>query len=155
MSYQILCDTREQQPWEFSEKDWEHGSVRATLKTGDYTLQGFEDVLTIDRKGKASELATNLTDKRFERELERLQDFKYPFIVCDFPLSDLLQFPFIPEVPSFVRKKIRARGPFLVSILETFWLRFKTKWIFTEHGDGKNRALGLFKRVLSEQRSIT
>lgn len=142
----ILIDTREQQPWEFTRRSWASGSVVQGLKTGDYTLLGLEDVFTIDRKGKVTELAGNLTQARFERELERMEGFKHPFIVCDFPIEDLLDYPRVAAVPPFLRKKIRVSGAFLMSVLERYWLTYKTKWVFSA-GRGREVALGMFKRV--------
>jgi hypothetical protein len=144
----ILIDTREQTPWSFTRNEWPDGFEVIGLKTGDYTLKGFENVFTIDRKGSAGEVANNLVQDRFERELERMEEFAHPFIICDFPLRDLLAYPNIPSVPQYLRRKIKLKGPFLISVLERFWLQYKAKWIFAEKGDGAARAIGLMKRFM-------
>jgi len=46
----VLVDTREQCPWKFTENSWCSGSEITTLKTGDYTLEGFEDKLCVEKK---------------------------------------------------------------------------------------------------------
>ena len=53
--FTIIQDTREQTPWIF---DYEKTIAQeiGTLKTGDYTLKGFEDKLCIERKGCIEEL---------------------------------------------------------------------------------------------------
>ena len=51
----ILIDTREQQPWPLfaSHRNWIGGEVRATLKCGDYSVQGMEGLLALERKSLA------------------------------------------------------------------------------------------------------
>lgn len=44
--FTIIIDTREQQPWEF-----EHYSTASRkLDTGDYSIEGLENLFTIERK---------------------------------------------------------------------------------------------------------
>jgi hypothetical protein len=82
----ILYDTREKEPWRFM-----HPCLRATLDTGDYTIQGFERSLRIERKGTAGELAGNCGGgwKRFSQVVKRLSAFKHKCIICDFALYDV------------------------------------------------------------------
>ena len=70
----ILIDTREQSPLVFTHCP----ADVATLATGDYSIQGFEDEFTIERKS-LDDLAGSCTHdrERFERELVRLRG--YPF----------------------------------------------------------------------------
>jgi len=141
----IIVDTRERNPWKFSKAEWPFGYERLALKTGDYSLNGLHDIFTIDKKAKVTELARNLSESRFERELERMRGMKHSYIVCDFPLSDLEQFPYIDSVPHFLRKKIRAKGPYLVSILERLKAEYPTEWIFTEVGGAREATLTIIK----------
>lgn len=51
----VLVDTREQQPlalWE-SHPNWIGGERRATIRTGDYTVEGMESLLALERKSLA------------------------------------------------------------------------------------------------------
>ena len=70
----ILIDTREQSPLVFAHCP----SERATLATGDYSIQGCEDEFTVERKS-LDDLAGSCTHDRdrFERELVRMRG--YPF----------------------------------------------------------------------------
>lgn len=70
----ILIDTREQSPLVFTHCPAEV----ATLATGDYSIQGFEDEFTIERKS-LDDLAVSCTHdrQRFEKELVRMRG--YPF----------------------------------------------------------------------------
>ena len=70
----ILIDTREQSPLVFTHCPAEV----ATLATGDYSIQGFEDEFAIERKS-LDDLAVSCTHdrQRFEKELVRMRG--YPF----------------------------------------------------------------------------
>jgi len=47
---QIIVDTREQSPYSFATITPPPETIRATLKTGDYSLAGYENKITIERK---------------------------------------------------------------------------------------------------------
>src|SRR4051812_44344952 len=91
--YIILADSREQQPWDFPAKGSCLGSRVVTLKTGDYTLLGYEKYLTIERKGSTSEWSTNVFQDRLEAEFERMKEFTHAFVIFEFTLQDILDFP--------------------------------------------------------------
>lgn len=101
----IIKDTREQKGWEFEE------FTMGALKTGDYTYEGLENILCVERKGTFSELALNLTQERFWRELERMSQFKHPYIICEFELKDIMLYPYNMGT---LQKKIKVRGPYLL-----------------------------------------
>ena len=67
---EILVDTREKKPFKFL---FSKGSIvtEQCLKTGDYSLRGHEDKITIDRKATSGELAMCFGSewKRFQKEL--------------------------------------------------------------------------------------
>lgn len=67
----IVVDTREQNPWAFPLER----SMRAKLDQGDYSLEGLEYWVSIERKS-LSDLVSSLTRgrDRFFRECERLRD---------------------------------------------------------------------------------
>ena len=52
----IIIDTREQKPWEFPG----HTTAVQKLDTGDYSVEGLEDILCIERKQNTSEFAKNI-----------------------------------------------------------------------------------------------
>ena len=90
----ILVDTREQTPWEF-ESVYFHGEKRtfptrrATLKSGDYTLEGLESFAAIERKSLTDFLSSITRGRdRFKREMERLADFRSKAIIVEQPLDD-------------------------------------------------------------------
>ena len=90
--YTVIRDTREQEGhgWFFHSHAPDRypprckGMMIDTLSTGDYSLLGYEDILTIERKQDFGELWTCFFDKkRFEAELERMKSFKYRLIVVE------------------------------------------------------------------------
>jgi hypothetical protein len=143
-AYAVLVDTREQIPWEFP------GSRPATLKTGDYTLEGFETSLCVERKRNTGEIAANLTQDRFERELGRMDEFPFSFVVCEFTLADLLAFPRNSGIPPHRWKWVRLTPQFLLKRVMELQLAFKARWVFA--GDhGRAYASSLFKRIVELQ----
>jgi len=71
----VVIDTREQTPLAFSRLE----TVRGSLTTGDYSVAGLEDLISIERKSVA-DLTTCCVDsqrERFERELHRLRGFRF------------------------------------------------------------------------------
>lgn len=106
--FPVVCDTREQRgfdffgvapelftvPYDFSdlERDKADGSgilgvrtVTGTLRSGDYSLRGFEHRLAVERKSPQDMYSTiSQGRERFERELERmsLMDFAAVVIEC-------------------------------------------------------------------------
>jgi ERCC4-type nuclease len=81
----ILIDTREQRPFLFD------GAVRRTLRTGDYSIEGAEDLIAIERKSLSDLLGCiGQGRNRFERELERLGAMPYPAVVIEASLAEVL-----------------------------------------------------------------
>lgn len=74
----IIVDTREQTPLVFENLT----SERGTLQSGDYSIQGLEHELAIERKS-IPDLCGSLTRgrDRFERELHRLRGFSFARIL--------------------------------------------------------------------------
>lgn len=81
----IAIDTREQLRYQFDGYE----SYRTTLATGDYSLEGFTEVLAVERKNHADAWGM-LTDgrKRFERCLERMAALERAAIVIESSMAD-------------------------------------------------------------------
>lgn len=75
-----IIDTREQMPLDLQPL----ATVRGTLKTGDYSLQGYEEKVSIERKSLDDFIqCCTYQRERFERELDRLREFTYKAIVVE------------------------------------------------------------------------
>lgn len=83
----IAIDTREQLRYMFDGYE----SFRTTLKTGDYSLEGYEDVLAVERKNHSDAWGC-LTEgrKRFERCLERLSLLDRAAIVIESSMAEFV-----------------------------------------------------------------
>jgi ERCC4-type nuclease len=111
----IIIDTREQKPWTFANYNTEHKK----LDTGDYSVDGLEDILCIERKQSSSEFANNIVESRFKDVIERMSNMKYSFLLLEFDIEDLLIYPVGSTVPRRMWDKIKISPAFLIkNILE-------------------------------------
>jgi ERCC4-type nuclease len=83
----IAIDTREQLRYQFDGFE----SYRTTLATGDYSLEGYESVLAVERKNHSDAWGC-LTEgrKRFERCLERLSMLDRAAIVIESSMAEFV-----------------------------------------------------------------
>jgi len=120
--FEVIRDTRERegQGWTFRKSTKCLGTITRTLKTGDYSITGLEDVVTAERKGSVSEFAGNLGKSdlpRFERELTRMATFKRAFVVLEFTLDDLMKWPASSGLGYAARRRIKTTGAYLLKLL--------------------------------------
>jgi DNA excision repair protein ERCC-4 len=81
----IAIDTREQLRYMFDGYE----SYRTTLATGDYSLEGFEDRLAVERKNHADAWSMLTGErKRFERCLERMARLDRAAIVIEASMAE-------------------------------------------------------------------
>jgi len=144
--YEILRDTREQTGWWFTEDAQCFGTTEATLETGDYTLKGLEKILAIERKGSVSEFATNINEKRFDAELDRLDEFDHAFLLLDFNPDDLEKYPYGSNIPLYKQKYIKVTPNYIRSKIIDYSLRHSTQILITG-GYGKKYALDIFRKT--------
>ena len=86
--FTIIIDTREQQPWGFEH----YTTANRKLDTGDYSIEGLEEIICIERKKSINEIANNITESRFIDVVDRMSKFKYAFILLEFNLEQVLAF---------------------------------------------------------------
>ena len=148
--YTIIKDTREKQGWDFPARDQCAGMEIGTLKTGDYTLKGFENVICIERKKSPTEIAGNLGTKRkpFEAEMQRMSKFKYGFIVCEFSMSELLEYPNNSSIPKSRMGQIFITGRYMLRCLLEYQLEYNVKILFCDNAThAATVAASLMKRL--------
>lgn len=114
-NFVIIEDTREKNGWDFDGFEECKATVHRGLKTGDYTLEGLEDILCIERKASTGELAMNLgkKQKQFDAEIERMSEFRWAYILCEFSIDTLMQFPKGSTIPHNRWKYLRMNGKFM------------------------------------------
>lgn len=154
--FTIIRDTREQTPWEFH---YEHTVAEeiGTLKTGDYAIKGLEDKLVIERKGSVEEIASNLGRDyaRFARELHRMDQYPHSFIICEFPLQDVIEYPFHRKNAK-LQKETKLSGKYLLKQFMEIQLNHNVKIIFAGSKYFANKAaLSLMKRIYERYRTET
>lgn len=134
----IVQDTREKKPWSFEFFGVEQ--IRETVKTGDYTIVGYENQITVDRKQSIGELYQNLFKDytRFKKEMERMECME-SYVLCEFPYSDILNFPDgMPLVwCSKAKKKIPLKLHFgvehIIKKIETITDRYGVEFIYCDN----------------------
>jgi len=109
----IKIDTREQYPWDFTFYGGQ--TKRIKVDTGDYTIDGLENMISIERKRNTGEIALNLGKKwkQFQAELDRMIEIKYKYIVCEFNSTAIINFPFDSGIPKRDWPYLRMNGPFI------------------------------------------
>jgi len=67
----LVQDTREQKRL-FKTNSY---IINKALKVGDFSIQGFETIVTIERKDKDLHSSIGIDRERFEKELDRMKDY--------------------------------------------------------------------------------
>jgi DNA excision repair protein ERCC-4 len=83
----VVIDTREQLPYSFSDRVV---AVRASLPAGDYSVEGLEGVLAVERKSLDDFVSSVIRERpRFRRELEKLRTYQAACVVVEAGLADI------------------------------------------------------------------
>ena len=110
VDFTIIVDTREQHPWELKH----YTTASRKLDTGDYSVEGFENTLCIERKYSISEFVNNMGEKRFRDVLERMKSYEYAFIIMEFNFNDILNFPIGSTIPKRVWDKLKISPSYII-----------------------------------------
>lgn len=87
---EIITDTREQCPYLFT--GYPVKNTRGTLNAGDYSIPGFTDLITVERKELGDLLGCLTHDReRFTRELERLRGYETAALLIEARLETIQQ----------------------------------------------------------------
>ena len=90
----VIVDTREQLPWEFESLT----TVRRALPAGDYSLEGLELQVAVDRKSLDDWVNTVVHDRiRFKKELRRLAGYQMAVIAVEANVADVLAHSYTSE----------------------------------------------------------
>lgn len=142
--FTIIVDTREQMPWEFGF----HNTAKRKLDTGDYSMEGFESLFTIERKKSVSEIANNLSESRFKDVLERLGQIPHSFMIMEFSVDEIYQFPVGSDVPKKMWDKLRISGNYIMKCLLEAQLNYNIHILFCDDAENAERvAVSLMKRI--------
>lgn len=143
-SFNIIIDTREQKPWAFAGCN----TINKKLDTGDYSIEGLEDLLCIERKNSVSEIANNISEARFKAEILRMNDYLYKFILLEFSLQDVLNYPIGSTVPRRLWSKIKIKPAYILKYLTELQIKHNINVVFCDNPEAANQmAFSIFKRV--------
>jgi len=142
--FTIIIDTREQQPGSFEH----YTTASRKLDTGDYSIEGLEDVVCIERKKSVSEVANNLTESRFVDVVDRMSRFKYAFLLLEFDLAQVLSYPIGSNLPRRLWDKIKISPAFIVKHILELQLNHNIKVLFCgSSSDAEQMAEYILKKV--------
>jgi len=105
----IIVDTREKQPWDWECDDAFEEVRHEKLDAGDYSIDGMQHIITIERKATVDELFNNFTKdkKRIAAEFDRLKDHPFKFVVIEETCDDIMN----PHKYYVNKKKINRQSP--------------------------------------------
>lgn len=117
----IVIDTREKHPIVFPPRlATRHG----TLGTGDYSVDGFLDCFTVERKSLADLVNTVIHDReRFARELERMRSYEFRRILVTAPFERVVRGPYPHS---------RANPKSVLASLAAFEVRYGVPIVFAK-----------------------
>lgn len=142
--FTIIVDTREQTPWEFEH----YATAHQKLDTGDYSIQGLENIFVIERKKSVSEIANNITESRFKDVLERLEQFQHKFILLEFTLSNVLDYPVGSTVPKRMWSSIKITSKYILKYLTEINVKYGIHTIYCGNRDNaEEMAISIMKRM--------
>lgn len=140
----IIIDTREQKPWSFEE----HATAHRKLDTGDYSVEGLEHLLAIERKRNVAEIANNITESRFKDVIQRLKTFKYSFVLLEFDLNNVLEYPIGSTIPKRLWSKIRISPQYILKHLTDLQVDHGIHVLFCGSSSNAEKiALSIMRRV--------
>jgi ERCC4-type nuclease len=88
----VLVDTREKDPFALCENhpNWIKAERRVTLKTGDYSIEGMEGLLALERKSLSDLVACTVSYRqRFLASCARLAQFTWKAILVEATFEDI------------------------------------------------------------------
>lgn len=149
MKYKVVCDTREkpQFRWTFPQDDFFGKTIFQKLDTGDYSLLGYENTIAIERKKSVGELAGNVTQTRFTKELLRLKEIEYTYLLLEFNLDDILSFPVNSGIPKKMWSKLRVGPKFILKHLSLYQEEYGLNIIYVGN-TGASVAANIFREII-------
>jgi ERCC4-type nuclease len=152
--FTIIKDTREQEGYTFEPSSSRYhkcnGMVTRKLDTGDYSLEGLEDKVCIERKASVVEFANNIghDSVRFGKEIERIKEFPHRFIILEFSLSDLMNFPEGSSIPEDDWDKLKVTNKFMLKKIMEYQMYDNIHVMFCDSKkNAKWTVLSILKRV--------
>ncbi|NBX73233.1 MAG: hypothetical protein EBQ89_02925 [Alphaproteobacteria bacterium] len=142
--FTIIIDTREQQPWSFED----YVVANKKLDTGDYSIEGLQDVFAIERKKSINEIANNIIEPRFKDVVHRMSQLKYSFFLLEFSMNDVLNYPVGSNLPKRMWDKVRITPAFIMKNILDWQLKYDIKVLFCNNASNAEKvAEYIIKRI--------
>lgn len=126
----IVVDTREGLPY------WKRGIIKKKLDVGDYSIEGKENKIAIERKSPIDALGTlGKGHKRFKKEIERAKNYEYFGIYIECSKEQLVKKDFPGSYHS------RMKGWVAVKILDTINEKYGVDVVYCNNRNGCKRAI--------------
>jgi len=123
--FKIIRDSREKKGcgWRFRASSNCSGMLTRKLETGDYSIDGYEDLIMIERK-TIGDLWGTLTfgRDRFIKELERAKEIPARFIIIEATLKD---------INAGIRYS-KVQPDFIIASLISFQIKYGVQVVFTD-----------------------
>tara|TARA_Y100001938_G_C7924186_1_gene346040 strand:+ start:24 stop:515 length:492 start_codon:yes stop_codon:yes gene_type:complete len=152
--FTIIKDTREQEGYTFEPSSSRYhtckGMVSRKLDTGDYSIEGLEDKLCIERKASVVEFANNIGHDavRFGKEIERMKEFPFKFMIFEFSLSDVMNFPEGSDIPEEKWNSLKITNKFMLRRIMEYQMKYDIHVLFCDSKkNAKWAVLSIIKRV--------
>jgi ERCC4-type nuclease len=87
----VLIDTREQYPFDFNRfKNWIGGERSLALKAGDYSVEGMETLLILERKTLTDLITTVIQQRaRFFKQCEKMTKYRWRALLVEASYEDI------------------------------------------------------------------
>jgi ERCC4-type nuclease len=149
-NFTIIIDTREQHPWEFPY----HTTATRKLDTGDYSIEGMEHLLCIERKNGIAEIANNMTESRFKDVIERMSQHKHAYMLIECNYDQLINYPIGSDVPKKLWGKVKISPAFIMKFLTELSVKHNIHIIFCGCPSwAEKTAVSIMKRVYEHHKS--
>lgn len=122
----VIVDTREQAPYGFEGFDCTVES--STLTTGDYSINGFEDRVAVERKSLGDLISTIGSKRRkvFVKELERASSMERFCVVVESSLDDIAK----------GRYRSNMRPHSAIQTMVAYWIRYNIPFFYADSREG-------------------
>jgi len=87
----VLIDTREKAPFDFSRfPNWIAGETKQKIDAGDYSIQGMEKLLSLERKSLSDLITTVIQERsRFFKMCEKLAQYRWRALLIEASYEDI------------------------------------------------------------------
>ena len=123
----LVIDSREQTPLKFSRCKSINEKLIKKLDVGDYSVEGYEDEICIERKGVLDLFGTlGKGHARFKKELERAKDLKFFGLVIEETYGNVRNKTFKDAFRS------KMRGYVITKLIHTLQIKYNVHVMFAK-----------------------